>query len=288
MLRPWLELARVSNLPTVWTNVIAAWLLAGGKWEWRPLAWLISGGSLVYTAGMFLNDAADAQWDREHRPERPIPSGRISVAQAWAAGFAFLAAGFAMFAWGAEACIWLTGALVAAILAYDFYHKQWAGSVFIMGSCRTLLYLAAGSAVTGGLSWSGNQELCVKAIALGAYIVGLSLMARSGPNLYPTFLLFVPNLVALHYSGSMETSASAIRTLLFSIPILASFGLWLAVLGLMARKTPASAGRAVGLLLAGIVLVDALATMTASLTVAVIFCALTPLLLLWQRRIAAT
>src|SRR5262245_42928808 len=98
MLRPWLELARVSNLPTVWTNVIAAWLLAGGAWEFRPLAWLLAGGSLVYTGGMFLNDAADAKWDRANRPERPIPTGRISPAQAWTAGIGFLAAGFAMFA----------------------------------------------------------------------------------------------------------------------------------------------------------------------------------------------
>jgi 4-hydroxybenzoate polyprenyltransferase len=25
----WLELARVSNLPTVWSNVLAAWLVSG-------------------------------------------------------------------------------------------------------------------------------------------------------------------------------------------------------------------------------------------------------------------
>src|SRR5262245_59426154 len=112
MLRAWLELARVSNLPTVWSNVLAAWLLAGGTWTWGPLAWLLAGASLIYTGGMFLNDAADVKFDREHRRERPIPSGRISLAQAWVAGLGFLLVGFAMLVWGAEACIWLTGALV--------------------------------------------------------------------------------------------------------------------------------------------------------------------------------
>ncbi|HEY1081657.1 MAG TPA: hypothetical protein VGE29_05310, partial [Prosthecobacter sp.] len=59
MFRAWLELARISNLPTVWTNVTAAWLLAGGPWREAALGWLVLAGSLLYTGGMILNDAAD-------------------------------------------------------------------------------------------------------------------------------------------------------------------------------------------------------------------------------------
>ena len=32
----------------------------------------------LYAAGMVLNDAFDAELDARERPERPIPSGRIS------------------------------------------------------------------------------------------------------------------------------------------------------------------------------------------------------------------
>ncbi|MCE9519038.1 MAG: UbiA family prenyltransferase [Verrucomicrobia bacterium] len=177
-LRPWLELARISNLPTVWTNILAAWLLADGKWEWKPLAWLLAGGSMIYTGGMFLNDAADVKFDHDHRKERPIPSGRISLVQAWIAAIVFLSAGFAMFIWGAEACIWLTGGLVTAVVVYDLFHKPWIGSVFIMGSCRTLLYLATASAVTGSIGFSTNAEVITKAVALGGYVTGISLVAR--------------------------------------------------------------------------------------------------------------
>ncbi|MEI6536565.1 MAG: UbiA family prenyltransferase, partial [Verrucomicrobiaceae bacterium] len=188
--RDWLELARVSNLPTVWTNILAAWLLAGGTWNWHPLVWLFFGGSLIYTGGMILNDAADVKFDREFRQGRPLPSGRVSVTSAWAIGTGSLLAGFLTMVWGAETCIWITSALVAAIVFYDLYHKPWAGSVFIMGSCRTLLYLVAASAVTGTLNWSSYHEVIIKAIALGGYVVGLTFVAR-------------------HESGSEKSSSTA-------------------------------------------------------------------------------
>ena len=65
-LTPWLQLARISNLPTVWTNVTAAWLLAGGQIADTRLYWFILAGSLLYTGGMILNDAADAKFDHEN------------------------------------------------------------------------------------------------------------------------------------------------------------------------------------------------------------------------------
>jgi hypothetical protein len=46
-MKPWLHLARISNLPTVWTNVTAAWLLAGGTFTDPRLYWLILAGSLA-------------------------------------------------------------------------------------------------------------------------------------------------------------------------------------------------------------------------------------------------
>ena len=295
ILRPWLELARVSNLPTVWTNVLAAWLLAGGKWEWKPLAWLLAGGSLIYTGGMFLNDAADAKFDREHRTERPIPSGRIPAAQAWIAGIGFLLGGFAMFVWGAEACIWLTGALVTAIVVYDLYHKPWPGSVFIMGSCRTLLYLAAASAVTGTLGLVSHAEVIAKAVALGGFVVGISLAARNESGAAPVhplmsatglFGLALPALVSLTLPLFAGSGLLPGWPVLLWISVVA--GLVLVARRIMRTPPPSNIGRSVGLLLAGITWVDALAVSTVSPMLSLGFGLSLPLLLLWQRKIAAT
>jgi 4-hydroxybenzoate polyprenyltransferase len=144
-LRTLLVLGRVSNLPTVWSNCLAAWLLGGGG-PWRRFAVLCAGASLLYTGGMFLNDAFDADFDRRYRAERPIPSGQISPRMVWAVAWAMLVAGWlAILLLGMTAAIF--GAmLVACIVVYDAIHKRTALAPLLMAACRLLLYLVAASA----------------------------------------------------------------------------------------------------------------------------------------------
>ena len=85
LLRTLLILGRVSNLPTIWTNVAVGWFLSGGSWT-PELLWITAGVSLLYIAGMTTNDAFDARWDSEHAQDRPIPSGRISPRGVWILG----------------------------------------------------------------------------------------------------------------------------------------------------------------------------------------------------------
>ncbi|HEY4951797.1 MAG TPA: UbiA family prenyltransferase, partial [Verrucomicrobiae bacterium] len=88
-LRTLLVLGRVSNLPTVWSNCLASWWLAGGG-NLGKLPLLFLGVSALYTGGMFLNDAFDAEFDRQRRASRPIPSGAISLPAVWRWSFAWL------------------------------------------------------------------------------------------------------------------------------------------------------------------------------------------------------
>ena len=59
----------------------------------QTLIWLLIGSSLVYAGGCFLNDACDHQFDQKHRPERPIPSRLLSLAQVWTLGIIQLGLG---------------------------------------------------------------------------------------------------------------------------------------------------------------------------------------------------
>src|SRR5712691_5360115 len=90
--RTYLRLGRVSNLPTVWTNVLAGVVLAGSALEPTTLIALLVVFSLFYVGGMFLNDAFDRHIDARERPERPIPSGLASAREVFGIGYGMLAA----------------------------------------------------------------------------------------------------------------------------------------------------------------------------------------------------
>src|SRR5688572_31926696 len=93
-----LRLGRVSNLPTVTSNVLAAVALAGARPSPAVLVALCAGLSAFYVGGMYLNDAFDRDIDRRERPERPIPSGQVDAATVFLAGFGLLGAGLAVVA----------------------------------------------------------------------------------------------------------------------------------------------------------------------------------------------
>lgn len=172
MLHHLLTLARVSNLPTVWSNCLAAWLISGAEPSWRML-WLLAGASLVYAAGCTLNDAFDVKWDTQHRPERLIPSGKVRRGTVWAMGLTEMAAGLALIFAGGVSQWWAPAGLAAAILLYDAWHKQSPLSVIVMGACRWLLYLSAAAAAGGVL-----KPVMICGAVLWLYIIVLSLVAR--------------------------------------------------------------------------------------------------------------
>lgn len=294
MLRALLELSRVSNLPTVWTNVLAAWIIASGpSWHWSPaLGWLLLGASLIYSAGMMLNDACDAAWDRNHRPERPIPSGRISHRMVWIIGLTWLLGGAAIMILLGGASWLMTLLLLTAIVAYDVYHKPWAGSVIVMGACRTLLYLAAGSAVIDESCKSGAMWgiLSILGGLLGGYIVGLTLLARSEAKGTATGTVrrLLILLLLLPAFGSIFLSLAIPLDQRISLIVLPLFVALVSYAVIVMRKGGANIGASVGWLLAGIPLVDAVAVAPFSSPVALVFCCLPPLLRLWQRWVAAT
>jgi 4-hydroxybenzoate polyprenyltransferase len=176
-----LRLGRVSNLPTVWTNVLAGLVLAASPPDWSTFAFVAVGVSMLYTAGMFLNDAFDHRFDAVHRPDRPIPAGQVTLREAFAAGFSLLAAGLVLLAIAAPSSLAWAGALAACIVFYDWRHKQNPIAPIVMGVCRGLVYCtaaaAAGSVSTVVLAW---------AAAAAAYVTSLTLVAKHGGDRWGT------------------------------------------------------------------------------------------------------
>jgi MFS family permease len=175
--RSYLLLSRISNLPTVGTNVLAGIVGSSANVDWPGYLWLSLVVSLFYTGGMFLNDAFDEPFDRKRRPERPIPRGDVSRAEVFVVGGLFLLTGELLLVTRSAALLFGV-VLATAIVIYDYSHKNNPIAPLIMGACRGFVYCLA-AAASGGLT----VAVVVGAGVVTAYVAGLTVVAKlAGPN----------------------------------------------------------------------------------------------------------
>jgi 4-hydroxybenzoate polyprenyltransferase len=251
-----LRLGRISNLPTVWTNVLVGALLAGGQLADPRLPLLMLSMSLFYVGGMFLNDAFDREFDAKHRPERPIPSGQVSARQVFAVGFGLLVlgiAGVAVASRGADGLpAWRAlasgAALAAVIVYYDAHHKGNALSPLIMGLCRVGVVLTAALSLSPVLP----NAVGLAAIALLCHLIGLTYIAKQEHldrigALWPLGFLAVP----LLYGLVLAVSAPLAGLLLALYAGVLAFAL-----RLLRRRARGDVPRAVVTLIAGMSVLD--------------------------------
>lgn len=173
--RAYLLLARISNLPTIWTNVLAVYVVAGASRESLPIASIAA--SLFYIAGMFLNDAFDAPFDAKARADRPIPNADVSRNEVFAIGIALMLAGELLLAFlpnRTPALLW-GAALAIAIVFYDYQHKGKAFGPIVMGACRALVYCVAAAGALGVVP----APVAIAAVVMWLYIIGLTWVART-------------------------------------------------------------------------------------------------------------
>ena len=290
-LRTLLTLGRTSNLPTVWSNMLAGAVLSGAIFGPAELGVLLLCGSAFYEGGMFLNDAFDAEIDARERPSRPIPAGRATRRSVFLIGFGLLAVGLALLLFATLRGVTQPGfgaplagfATCAAVLAYNRWHKGYAFSPIVMGACRAGLYATASLAVAGKL----GPNLLLGAGALWLYIVGLTHVARfeNGKALERAWVAaFVLSPLAAALPGLL-----AEPRLLPALCFLLLLGWCLRSLSFALKGGPGQIPRAVVTLIAGASLVDALFISLYGQPFGVLAAFAAFLLTLrWQRRIAGT
>ena len=264
-LEAYAALVRVPNLFTAPPDVLLGAALvaaAGFTISLLSIAGLAVASILLYAAGTTLNDAFDAPVDARKRPERPIPSGRVSRATAFGFGGVLLLAGIAV----AGMATGLAGGIVAAALAtaivlYDGFLKGSAIGFLTMGATRGLNVLL-GTTVAGLPTEVPGRVWFVIAVVTG-YIAAVTYMAAGETEVGGRTAVAVAGgasmLAALSAVGYLVVTWSGAVRVGFGIALALAFLWWV---GRPLRRAygepkPGTIGPAVGACVLGLVLLDA-------------------------------
>jgi len=141
-LRPYLELLRPANVATSFADVLAGFAVAGA---YSP--WLLLSTACLYAGGIVLNDYFDRDIDAVERPERPIPSGRVSEMQAMQLGAGLLLLGIVLAAFSGVMGLAVAIGIACSVVLYN----SWGKHPLNMGICRGLNLLLGMSAAPAAL-----------------------------------------------------------------------------------------------------------------------------------------
>ena len=161
-LRPWLKLGRFDRPAGIWLLMLPGWMgvalacaMQGRAPDFPLLLLIFLGAALMRAAGCAYNDIVDRDIDAKvaRTAGRPIPSGQISVKQAWAfivgCSLVSLVILLSMNAWA----IGLGVGSLALVAAYPFmkritwWPQAWLGLTFNWGA------LLGYAAVSGAPGW---------------------------------------------------------------------------------------------------------------------------------------
>ena len=176
----YLRMMRPANVVTSVADVLAGAAIAGVfsaeifKDHLQAVIMLCFSTACLYGGGIVFNDVFDADLDKIERPERAIPSGRVSQQQASVFGSILLLAGIISAGLVSAVSASLAVAISLFALLYNKiskHHPFWGP--LNMGLCRGLNLLLGMSILTATL-----QQLYFLAIVPIVYIFSITMISR--------------------------------------------------------------------------------------------------------------
>ncbi|HXG07342.1 MAG TPA: UbiA family prenyltransferase [Nitrososphaera sp.] len=205
-LRQYLLLIRLPNVFTTPSNILAGYFATTplGEANGLHLIPLVVSSGLLYIAGITMNDYFDIETDREERPSRPLPSGRVPRNHAMAiALIAIIAANAIVLVAIGPVALAVSLALTATIIAYDYRLKHATDAIaspFTMGGTRFLNVILGASPAISATLFGGSELRAETAIfaatSLLAYVTAIMLLSKKEvggekPGSLPFYMTFV-------------------------------------------------------------------------------------------------
>ncbi len=229
----WLELFRLPNLLTVPGDALAGACLVSLLSGSVVSVWALLGVGLcvlfLYGMGLVQNDWVDLSADHYQRPERPLPSKRISTSQAALAFFVCLLGGLLVAFCNGRLVLISAGLLTALIWSYNLVlKKRYYAGALCMGLCRGMSLLVGASAV----GW--HIGIVPVFLGLTAYIYFVTLFAEGenrrqvpdGKVFLPLACFFAGGLLSLpillYYHSQISSTSLLLASVCFVLALLAA------------------------------------------------------------------
>ena len=293
-LYPYLQLMRPPNLVTAVSDIWAGMALAGylNEITWTstdltPFILLSIASVCLYAGGVVFNDVFDAALDSIERPERPIPSGRISIKTARILGSILLVISILLsfFIHVASGTI----AIIVSVLAlvYDKWgkHQSLVGPIN-MGLCRGGNLLLGISIIPAAIS-----SVWWLSIVPVIYIAAVTIISRGEVHGSPRSYLFFALFLYVIVIAAITSAAFFRKNIIETLPFLVVFGIMVLPALFKAIRTlkPSMIGKAVKAGVLGLILLNASwVAASASIAWAVITALLLPFSMLLAKPFAVT
>ncbi len=276
---PYLQLLRIPNLFTALADVMMGFLFVHQSlWPLPEFLSLLVASGLLYSAGMVLNDLFDVRQDAIERPDRPLPSGKISKQLAAMLGYGMLLVGVAVafFAGnlaepGTLRSGYVAMSLAGCVFAYDALLKRSMLGPVAMGCCRGLnVLLGMSTAIADPDSIVGftAAQLCV-AGGIAVYIMGVTWFARTEAyesnraSLGFGIVVMFSGFFLLGFFPQLGDFAEGTRKLTLPLPVWQLLIAWLGILALrrccmaLIEPTPSKVQAAVKTCILSLIVMDA-------------------------------
>ncbi len=209
-----MQLTRPANLVTAIADILAGMAIAQFTFsDFNPALLVISTLGL-YGGGVVMNDVFDAKLDAVERPERPIPSGKVSLQSATMLGMTLLFAGVL----AAALFSFQSGMIAVVIAALTVLYNRFAKHhVFFgpltMGMCRGGNLLLGMSVLPESF-----QQWSFVALLPIAYIAAITLISQDEVHGGKRRTLYIAVFLYLVVLAAQLTIARSQGNILFALP----------------------------------------------------------------------
>lgn len=180
LVRTYLQLIRFPGIFTVFSNVLLGFFVVQQvAFDWFALGLLLATSGCLFFAGMVFNDFFDFSLDKKQRPERPLPSGKISKNKAFYLGLCFLVLANICSALVGFQTLLVSLLMTGFILLYDIKLKN----IPVLGILNLSL-IRFFNVILGTTIVALSIEVILIAIPVAILVAGISIFAKTEDSQY--------------------------------------------------------------------------------------------------------